>query len=135
MSTIASFIKWDSDTMAQAGLNTILGIGIVFCVLLLICFIISCFKYINTIVSKISGFFKRVFKGGSEAKTEVSVSETEPAPAVVDEEEDVTDDLEIVAVITAAIEAYEEEMGGYVPEDGLVVRSIRKINKQRWQNA
>lgn len=121
MSTVAAFITWDSDTMAQAGLNTILGIGIVFCVLLLISFIISCFKYVN--------------KFATRKQDETPVPSTVSAPAVVEEEEEVVDDLEIVAVIMAAIEAYEEEMGGYVPADGLVVRSIKKVNKQRWQNA
>ncbi|MGN0165106.1 MAG: OadG family protein [Lachnospiraceae bacterium] len=120
MSTVAAFITWDSDIMAQAGLNTILGIGIVFCVLILFSFIISCFKYINKI-------------GAPKQKKEPARVETPAAAPVI--EEDVTDDLEIVAVITAAIEAYEEEMGGYVPADGLVVRSIKKVNKQRWQNA
>lgn len=121
MSTFAAFINWDPDIMAQAGLNTILGIGIVFIVLLLISFIISCFKIINKLVT------------GKQSLAPVPT--TAPAPAVIEEEEEVVDDLEIVAVIMAAIEAYEEEMGGYVPADGLVVRSIKKVNKQRWQNA
>lgn len=119
MSTIAAFITWDSDVMARAGLNTILGIGIVFLALILISFLIGCLKYVN--------------KFGE--KKAAAPAPAAPAPAPVVEEEDVTDDLEIVAVIMAAIEAYEEEMGGAVPADGLVVRSIRKVNKQRWQNA
>lgn len=135
MSTIAAFITWDSDRMSQAGLNTILGIGIVFCVLLLICFIISCFKYIDRIKNFVAGRVKRIFGKKDSEKPAASEPKAEPVSAADAEEEDVTDDLEIVAVITAAIEAYEEEMGGYVPADGLVVRSIRKINKQRWQNA
>ena len=50
------------------------------------------------------------------------------APAAV-EEEDVTDDTELVAVIAAAIAAYE---GTSV--EGLVVRSIRKINRnENWR--
>ena len=120
MNIIAAFITWDSDTMARAGLNTILGIGIVFCVLVLISFLISCFKLINKF-----GQPKQV--AAAPVPTPVSVDETDV--------EDVTDDLEIVAVIMAAIEAYEEEMGGTVPADGLVVRSIKKVNKQSWQNA
>ncbi len=120
MSTVAAFINWDPDVMAQAGLNTLLGIGIVFCMLLLISFIISCFKMINKLASK------------AEKPAPAPAAASEP---VIAEEEENVDDLEIIAVITAAIEAYEEAAGGYVPEDGLVVRSIRKVNKQRWQNA
>ena len=47
--------------------------------------------------------------------------------------ENLADDLELVAVITAAIHAYEEAQGNAV-SGGLVVRSIRKRNV-RWQNA
>ena len=54
-----------------------------------------------------------------------------PAPVAVPVEE--TDDLELIAVITAAIHAYEEAQGNAVEGD-LVVRSIKKRNN-RWQNA
>ena len=52
------------------------------------------------------------------------------APEVEEEEEDLTDDLELVAVITAAIAASENTSG-----DGFVVRSIKKANKRNWQRA
>ena len=107
--------------MERAGLNTLLGIGIVFTALILISFIISCFKFIGKIGNKPAPV------------APVKEAEVKPEPVVI--EEDVSDDLELIAVITAAITAYEEANGGYVPEDGLVVRSIRKINKQRWQKA
>ena len=114
-----AFITWDAEVMKQAGLNTILGIGIVFCVLVFISLLIYCLKFVNKDLRK---------------KPEVK-ADAPTAPVSEPEYEDVTDDLEIVAVITAAITAYEESMGGYVPEDGLVVRSIRKVNKKRWLNA
>ena len=47
------------------------------------------------------------------------------------EKEELSDDLELVAVISAAIAAYE----GSGSTDGFVVRSIRKANKSKWQNA
>jgi transcriptional regulator with XRE-family HTH domain len=56
---------------------------------------------------------------------------TAPAPAVTDEVEEESDDTELVAVITAAIYAYEAENGGEVPADGLVVRSIRRLGYAR----
>lgn len=48
------------------------------------------------------------------------------------EEEELVNDSELVAVITAAIYA---SMGDAVPADGFVVRSIRKTNSKRWMNA
>jgi hypothetical protein len=52
-----------------------------------------------------------------------------PAPAPVVEEVPETDDLELVAVITAAIAA-----GGQAPADGFVVRSIRRRGrKSNWR--
>jgi sodium pump decarboxylase gamma subunit len=107
--------------MGKAGLNTVLGIGIVFTALILISLLISCLKLVN----------KTQNKQEEKAVAPAAVAVPQPEPEV----EDVTDDLEIVAVITAAITAYEEANGGYIPEDGLVVRSIKRINKQRWQNA
>jgi len=105
--------------MGKAGLNTVLGIGIVFLALILISCLISCLKFVNKL-------------GQKKEETAAPIKKEEP---VVIEEEDVTDDLEIVAVITAAITAYEEANGSYIPADGLVVRRIKRINKQKWQNA
>ena len=50
------------------------------------------------------------------------------APAV--EEEELADDLELVAVITAAIAASEN-----TPADGLVVRSIKRAPASKWKRA
>ena len=46
-------------------------------------------------------------------------------------EMDYSSDLELVAVITAAIMAY---MGEDAPEDGLLIRSIRKVNRRNHVN-
>ena len=45
-------------------------------------------------------------------------------------EEDLTDDLELVAVISAAIAASEN-----TSTDSFVVRSIKKVNRSKWQRA
>lgn len=47
------------------------------------------------------------------------------------DETDYSSDLELVAVITAAIMAY---MGEDAPADGLVIRSIRKVNRRNHVN-
>ena len=102
-----------SETITRALENTVMGITIVFCMLLLISFIISLLKLVNKIGKK----------------QEPVAKAAAPAPVVVEE-----DDLELVAVITAAIYDYEQSMGNQIPSGGLVVRSIRKVNKN-WQNA
>ena len=45
---------------------------------------------------------------------------------MVEEQDEEVDDLELIAVITAAIAASEN-----TSTDGLVVRSIRKVNSRR----
>ena len=62
--------------------------------------------------------------------TEKSVDKT--IEKIVEKEEgDLVDDTELVAVISAAIAAYE----GNTSADGFVVRSIRKSQSKKWQNA
>ena len=107
------------DVLKRALENTVMGISIVFCMLLLICFIISLLKLVNR--RRIMRIWENmyVFRLFS----------------VVDTDGDGVDDLELVAVITAAIYEYEKANGNDVEAGGLVVRSIRKVNKSKWQNA
>lgn len=101
------------ETMARAGLNTLMGIMIVFIALAFISIVIAVEGKIFTSINK------------KKAAPKVVEKEVEP---VEEATEDLSDDQELVAVITAAIYAYEAENaeGAYVPADGLVVRSIRK---------
>ena len=112
------------DAMAEATVNTIIGITVVFLALLFISFVISLFMYINKFEQKLADK-----KAGKAAPA----PQPAPAPAPVVEATPETDDLELIAVITAAIHAYEEAQGNSVTGD-LVVRSIKKRNS-RWQNA
>ena len=102
-----------STTMKNAGLNTIMGLGTVFVILILLIFVISLFKFIP----------------GSQG-TKKEKKETAPAPIpvpAVPVPETVQDaDEELVAVIAAAIAAAEG-----TTTDGFVVRSIRKIKRPR----
>ena len=93
--------------MQKAGLNTIMSMSIVFLVLIFISLLISCFKFIGII-------------GKGKADTTPKTTVSAPAAAAVSEPEDLVDDLELVAVITAAIAAASETESA----DGLVVRSI-----------
>lgn len=99
------------EKMTKAALNTLMGMGTVFIVLILISLIIYCFRFIAVIQDKAAGR-KKV-----EEKTEDAVVEQIGQR----EEQQLTDDLELVAVISAAIAASEG-----TSTDGFVVRSIRR---------
>ncbi len=107
------------EIMAKAGMNTVIGMGTVFAVLILISLIISCFS----LVSK--------FEGKQKKEEPVAAVAASPVVEQISAKEELSDDTELVAVIAAAIAAYE----GAASTDGFVVRSIRKSNKSKWQNA
>ena len=106
--------------MGDAALNTLMGMGTVFILLILISCIIALLKYVPRIVEK---FGKKETEEPAPA-----------APAVIEEtaveEAEEADDLELVAVITAAIAASEGTSA-----DGLVVRSIRRKSNSKWKKA
>ena len=114
------------DAMAEATVNTIIGVTVVFAALLLFVFVISLFKYIYLFEQKM----QEKKNGNAPAPKKEKPA---PAPAPVAPATPEMDDLELIAVITAAIHAYEEAQGNVVTGD-LVVRSIKKRNS-RWQNA
>ena len=95
------------ETMQKAALNTLMGIGTVFVILVLISLVIRAFGVIP--------YLEKKFKGTPERP-----AETMPAPTDFDEE-NAADDLELVAVIAAAIAC---ETG--TSTDSFVVRSIRR---------
>lgn len=102
--------------MGRAALNTLIGMGTVFVVLILISLIISAFG----VIPKIQARF-----GKKEEKAPAAAPAAPVETAAAEEEE--ADDLELVAVIAAAIAASE----GAASTDGFVVRSIRKVNRSR----
>lgn len=110
------------EKMEQAGLNTLMGIGIVFLMLIFLSFLISQFKHIGKLADKLEG------KSAAPAAPAPAL-----APAVVEEEpeEELADDGELVAVIAAAIAAYE----GSTSTDGFVVRSIKRSKTNKWKRA
>lgn len=106
------------ELMTNAALNTVIGMGTVFVVLILISFIISCFNIIPKL-QKRAAEKKSVQAAGQEKESPVAESTVDTA---VIEETSEADDQELVAVIAAAIAAFE----GSVSTDGFVVRSIRR---------
>ena len=99
------------EKMAKAGLNTVICMSIVFVVLIFISLIINCCKFIS------------VFENKKREKTEKKVENKDAVVTQIEqrEEQQLTDDTELVDVIAAAIAAYE----GTSTSD-FVVRSIRR---------
>lgn len=106
-------------TMPEALVNTALGMGTVFIVLILISFIIYLLKFVPDLLD-------RSFKKKEKEEVPVPAARPVPAPKAVPAVENKTDDTQLVAVITAAIAAAMEQEGTPVPADGLVIRSIKK---------
>ena len=98
------------ELMRNAGLNTLLGMGTVFIVLIIIMLVISSFNLIG----------KNKKNEKAEPKSGVDKAVEQIAKG---EEINENDDTELVAVISAAIAAYEGSSNG----SGYVVRSIRRI--------
>ncbi len=103
-----------SEILTKAALNTLLGMGTVFVVLIFLAFLISLMKYIPLVLD---WFTKKQKNDTSELKDDDEEDE------YVEED----DDLELVAVITAAIAAQEG-----TSTDDFVVRSIRRRTSNNW---
>lgn len=113
------------ELMGRAGLNTLIGMGTVFVVLILISLIISCFAFIPKIQAK---FAKKNEKEDVEAVgINNAVAQIVEQEQTVEESVEETDNLELVAVIAAAIAASE----GAATTDGFVVRSVRRVGRNR----
>ena len=111
------------EKLKSAAVNSLFGIATVALILTLMVGIISCFRIIPVLERK----------AVEKKRQEIAANRPEPGPVQpleLVEEEDLTDDLELVAVITAAIAATED-----VPADGLVVRSIRRVSGSKWNRA
>ncbi len=104
-------------TLSDAGMNTMVGMGVVFVILILISLVISAFRLINTAQDKAAK--RKEAKLTKKTPEEPEIEE----PAAIEEEQDETDDLELVAVIAAAIAASEN-----TDPSGIIVRSIRKVS-------
>lgn len=102
--------------MGAAVSNTIMGVSIVFFVLVSLSFLIYLFRFISVIEDKLT-----------KKKTPEPVKEEKVQETLSVEETNLVDDLELVAVITAAIAASE----GGDPRQ-YIVRSIKKIHKNQW---
>ena len=100
---------------SMGALNTLIGMGTVFVMLIIISLIISLFNFIPRIQAAFSK------KGKKEETKNAGIDNAVTQIAAQEEAE--ADDTELVAVIAAAIAASE----GAASTDGFVVRSIRKV--------
>ena len=108
------------EMMKIAGLNTLLGMGMAFFVLTLIMFVIMLFPI---------AFGER--KPKKDARAELTEKSIDNTISQIEENEAREDDSELVAVIAAAIAAFEGTSA-----EGLVVRSIkRRGSRKQWQRA
>ena len=98
------------ETMQKAGLNTVMGILIVFFMLVVMSGVIKCFEIIPKLQNK-----------AKEKAENSAVATTEAAPAATTVVDNGTDDLQLIAVIAAAIAA-----STGASTDSFVVRSIKK---------
>lgn len=105
------------DRLPIALLNTVLGMGTVFMVLILILGLISLLKYVPVIVNKFMGI-----QDADKAANTV-ISNTVIPKMNTENRSNLMQDAQLVAAITAAITAYR---GNETPEDGFIVRSIRR---------
>ena len=109
------------EILQKAGLNTIIGMGTVFVILIFISLVIAA-------LPKFTGMIENFGKKKEAAAPAPAAKAPVAAPAVVEEE--LVDDLELVAVISAAIAAYTG-----TSSDGFVVRSIKRSTTNKWKKA
>lgn len=108
------------EILTKAGLNTVLGMGTVFVVLIFISFIISLFEKIPALEEK----FRKKEAAPAAAPAPAPVAAPEP---VVEAQ---ADDSELIAVIAAAIAAAEG-----TTTDGFIVRSIKRRKSNKWSSS
>lgn len=107
------------EKLGQAGLTTVLGMGMTFVILIFLCFIISLMAYIPKIQAS--------FGKKKETPAKETAAAVDNTISQIIEKEELKDDSELVAVITAAVAAYEAANGNTsISGDGFVVRSIRR---------
>lgn len=109
------------EILQKAGLNTIIGMGTVFVILIFISLVIA-------LLPKLTGMIENF--GKKKEAPAAAPAAPKAAPAAPAEVEELSDDLELVAVISAAIAAYTG-----TSSDGFVVRSIRRSDKNKWKKA
>lgn len=103
------------DWLAEGLMVTILGLSTVFAVLIFISLILSVFGIVANKASKKKSVNKSVLN--------TNITQMPKA-----EENKINDDMELIAVITAAIAASERAKGRNISPDKLVVRRLKRVS-------
>ncbi len=116
-----------SEKMEIASVNSLICISVVFFVLIFMSFLISLFIHVYRAEQKIKDkkSIKAEEKNIPDEGIDKAISHIQS-----NEESLLTDDLELIAVIASAIAS-----STGTSTDDFVVKSIRKVNKSKWQNA
>ena len=118
------------DKMAGTGITAVMGMGITFVILFLLWFLVAMMDKI-VVAAESSAASKKAAKAEQAAKA-AAAAETAPAEnamaATAVGTEAATDDAELMAVISAAIAAYEATSARPVDTGGLVVKRIQRIS-------
>lgn len=115
-----------SKSLEEAGINTAIGLIIVFAILFFLCGVIYLIRFVNPDLRKQK---TEQVPPAQEKKPETPVPAAAPvpaAPAAASPEED----IELAIVLATAIAAAEAENP---TGDGYVVRSVRKIRNKNWK--
>ena len=88
--------------------------------------------FISLVIALLPKFTAMIENAGKKKEAPAPAPKAAPAPvaAPVAAEEELVDDLELVAVISAAIAAYTGSSS-----DGFVVRSIKRSASNKWKKA
>lgn len=122
--SIATNVEYTfGELMQQAGLNTLLGMGTTFAVLILLSLIIALFGRLLTSAGR-----KKTEE--ADKKDKEAAAQRAAAPAAAPAAPAALDDGQLIAVIAAAIAAYRAEAEPMAAPDDFVVRKIRRIRRK-----
>lgn len=113
------------ELLQMAGMNTLMGMGVVFLALIFISLIISLFKFLPGSGAK----QQKAKEAAKQAAAENASAAKQNIAAKPSASENLMDNKELVAVITAAIYAANAEGPAIVSSDKLVVRSIKRASR------
>lgn len=111
-----------TEILKKAGMNTLLGMGTVFLVLILISCVIGSLGLFSNTDNKSES--KEAVAESTVSEASATVQPTAPAAPLPDE-------VEMAIVLATAIAAAEEETGS----DGYRVRSVKRVKNSKWRRS